>query len=269
MPLQRRPLNSSQQEVLLTLYKFRFCTRDLITKYQRLTSSINTHYRLQILLEQDYIGRNFNGSYRLSGKPASYYLLPKGINFLKLNPELNPVSLNLLYKDRQAGEVFISRCLTIFELYTKFQQLYGGVLEFYAKNELLEYEHFPSSRPDGFISFSDKYERLEDVMLELVMDVTPPFAVRRRLTQYIEHFESGEWEEETKADYPTLLLVCETPGVERRTQKLLSRTLSRLDIDELNCYTTTLKALRSALSARDAVWSNVLDPEEPVSLSGE
>jgi hypothetical protein len=205
----------------------------------------------------------------LAGKPASYYLLPSGINFLKLNPELNPVSLNLLYKDRHAGEVFISRCLTIFELYNKFTRLYGGKLEFYTKNELVEYDRFPSPRPDGFISFSDKYERLEDAMLELVMDVTPMSAVRRRLIQYIEHFESGEWEEETRADYPTLLLVCETPGAERRTQQLLSRSLSRLDIDGLNCYTTTLKALSSALSARDAVWSNVLDPEEPVSLSGE
>ena len=269
MPLQRKPLNSSQQEVLLTLYKFRFCTRDLITKYQGLTSSTNTHYRLQVLLEQEYIGRNFNGSYRLAGKPASYYLLRKGISFLKPNPNLYTDALNLTYKDKDAGEVFIARCLTIFELYNKFIRLYGGMLEFYAKNELIEYDHFPSPRPDGFISFSDKYERLEDVMLELVMDVTPMSAVRRRLTQYFQHFESGEWEEETKANYPTLLLVCETPGVEWRTQKLFSRILSSTDADELDCYTTTLKALSSALSARDAVWSNVLDPEEPVSLSGE
>ena len=77
----RKPLNSYQIRLLQTLYKFRFATTKLISdsqnsKYERVITA-----RLKILLDQDYIGRNYDSSYRIKGKSASYYLRPKGIRY--------------------------------------------------------------------------------------------------------------------------------------------------------------------------------------------
>ena len=77
-PKVRKQLNELQSELLLVLYKFRFGTVELIAQYQD-QSVRYTNVRLKILLEQDYIGRNYDSSYNIKGWKASYYLLPKEI----------------------------------------------------------------------------------------------------------------------------------------------------------------------------------------------
>jgi len=37
-------------------------------------------------------------------------------------------------------------------------------------------------------------------------------------------------------------------------------------IDDLKCFTTTIKAIRSCERASDKIWSGVFEPDEPISL---
>src|ERR1035437_633179 len=91
-PTRRKRLNGMQMDVLLCLYKFRFGTPELISSYQEVAAVRDTNKRLKILMEQEYIGRNYDSSYRIDRKQASYYLLPKGIKLLKgyTEQELDP-----------------------------------------------------------------------------------------------------------------------------------------------------------------------------------
>jgi len=67
----RRKLNDEQIEVLELLYKFRFGSNDLIAQYFGKKNRSFVFKRLSILLEQGLIGKRFDSSYRIKGKPTT------------------------------------------------------------------------------------------------------------------------------------------------------------------------------------------------------
>ncbi len=260
-PKSRKQLNELQSELLLILYKFRFGTVDLIAQYQD-QSLRYTNVRLKILLEQDLVGRNYDSSYNIKGRAASYYLLPKAINLLKTNPELDPKGLHLLYYNRNAKPVFVNHWLRMFRFYLKFDELYGRNLEFYTSSELAEQKHFPRPLPDGYMTFSGKYSNVADCMFELLESSTSLSRLRTRVTRYINHYDTNKWD----GDYPRILLVCDNTGLEQEIKSYTARTLDRKGVIGLDYYTTTLRALLSSDSRNKAIWSDVLDPENLISL---
>ena len=84
MPTYRRPLNEQQRDILALLARFRFGTSSLLSSSLN-TSQRYTHERLRILVEQEYIGKRYDNSYRLAGRSAEYYVLPKGIAVFEEN----------------------------------------------------------------------------------------------------------------------------------------------------------------------------------------
>jgi hypothetical protein len=253
----RTKLNQAQTEILEALYKFRFATIDLISAYQELTSKKYTYTRLKILEDQKYIARHYDGQYKIHGKPALYYITKKGIAYLKTNPDLSVKALNGMYRDSSRNEQFMQRCLDIFKLFIKFNELYGDKLSFYSKAELTELEYFPRPLPDAYITLGTK-----QYMLELI-DMTMSYAVTKRmLDRYQEHLEFGGWDE-LGAEYPTLLVMCENAMLERRVQKLGAKLV---DDAEFEIYTTAVKAF-VASGDGSVVWSNITEPDELISLS--
>jgi len=147
-PISRKQLNELQIEVLQILYKFRFATAELISQYQEQTTR-NSNVRLKNLLEQEYIGRNYDASYRIKQRKASYYLLPKGIRLLNANPELDKKGLHLSYNSRHVSPEFINHWLRIFRIYLKLDSLFGDDLEFFTGAELADQQQFPRPLPDA------------------------------------------------------------------------------------------------------------------------
>lgn len=261
----RNTLNQQQTEILQILYKFRFATVELIAKYQELDSNNYTNRRLKILVDKGYIGRNYDGSYKIHGKQASYYLLLEGIRILKKDPDVNHKALDGMRRDGSVGEVFIQRCLDIFGLYTKFSQLYGEQLSFYSKSELMGNEYFLKPLPDAYITIEDQPENPKQFLLDIIETSTQFAAVRRRLLRYITHYKSGDWGA-TNTDYPVILLICENALLERRLQRLTTKLLSKEDIDELSIQTTTMKAVMGSEGAEDLIWSSVDEPGKLTNL---
>jgi hypothetical protein len=62
------------------------------------------------------------------------------------------------------------------------------------------------------------------------------------------------------------LFVCENANLERRLQECIYKILDNSGIDDLKCFTTTIKAIRSCERASDKIWSGVFEPEELVPL---
>lgn len=257
-PKFRRSLSDRQIYLLKLLYKFRFATIELLASTNSKAASETMRQRLQVLVEQEYIGRIYDSSYRLLNKPARFHLKPKAIQALKDQPGLAWNVLHNAYKDKSAGPVFIEHCLKLFALYRHLQALHGDGLQFYTKSELAAYDHFPEKLPDAFMIVNN-----QPYFLDIVEADTPNFTVRRRLQSYIQHCEDGDW---PQPDYPALLLVCDTPGQERRLQRLSAKLLVTSEVDELAVYTSTYKALMQMEASANAIWSDIEDPDEPLSL---
>lgn len=267
MAKTHRPLNNMQTDILLSLYKFRFATRDLLVRYQGLNSPTYTHYRLRNLLEQKYIGRHFDSSYRLHNKPAIYYLLPDGIRFLKQHAELglNLKALNLLYKDHGAGEEFIYRCLRIFRLFLQLEELYADKLAFYTATEITEYGYFPKQLPHAFMALDHNGDTAE-FMLELFDSSTAPFVVRQRLSRYCKHFKLGTWDKAGTV-YPVLLFVCETPTLERRISKTMLKLIYDGDLtSDIRVYITSTAKVEAMTKENTDIWHLIDEPEANQSL---
>lgn len=240
----RRPLNDKQLHLLKLIYKFRFISIELLSSVLKSEKSV-VRKRLSTLVDQEYIGRNYDSSYRLQNKHASYYLKPKGISILKAE-NLDESVLHSMYKDRTASQKFIGHSLDILQTYVQFQKLYKGRFSIYTRSELGQYDQFLAPRPDLYLN-GDR-----DYILELLDASMPFFAVRKLINRYVAHEESGEWE----GEYPTVLLVGGSAAQETRLLKYLEQIG---DGSDLICLITTAKALGYAKSIKDPIWTSPQD----------
>jgi hypothetical protein len=234
-PKYRRPLNTKQKQILLVLYKFRFGTLEQLHHYQGIKSVTATTVRLKILVEQGYLGRNYNGKYRVQGWPATYYLRLKALNWLKTQPQASPNVIKTIYNnDNRASEAFISHSLAIFSLYLK---LLGSEFKFFSKSELSAYEYFPKQLPDAYLSRREPQEQLiNDIFVSYIAESMAYFVVRKRFKQMIAYYNSDEWEGSDQM--PAWLIVCQSEKLEKRLSKNLSKLVD--EDSEMNLFVTTL-----------------------------
>lgn len=259
----RRPLNKAQLETLRLLYRFRFATTDLIARREGKKNGTFTRSRLAILQEQGYIGRNFDKSYRLQGKFATYYLLPKGMQALKTAGKVDDKIIKALYNDKLASQQFIDHSVAVFGVACDLQALYGDAVQVFTKSDLAEYDYFPQPSPDAYISLKVG-SKTKHFFLDVYQEATPFFVMVRRMKRYIAYADNGGWDV-TESVFPVLLGVCETPSLQKRLQKRAAGLIEAEDSD-IVFRTTTLEALSQATDAQAAVWSGGEDsgPAKPL-----
>jgi DNA-binding HxlR family transcriptional regulator len=98
-PKYRRPLNPEQLAVLDWLYKVRFSSSKQIAKYLLKPNQKTIQNKLQILEERGFIGKHYDKSYKLAGRPAEYFLTPQGARQLPAD-STNEWAIKALYKTK-------------------------------------------------------------------------------------------------------------------------------------------------------------------------
>jgi hypothetical protein len=265
--LKDRKLNKGQLDVLLKLYRYRFGTRELIATSLNKQNSTSIYSRLEILKENGYVASRFEKSYKLSGKPASYYLLPKALRALQQytnRDDITDTAIKNSYKDKYetVTDQFIDHNLAVYAISNKLQALYPNVKQF-TKRELVIYKYFPKQMPDLYLSntISGNTERY---FLDYIEASTPSFVIDRRLRQLIEYYQNGEWQAKGNP-FPPILYVSETGSLEKRLQKQINKELYRSDTD-ISFYSTTKNALLNSSKGNDSIWSNSKDPYDLVTM---
>ena len=264
---------SNQLAVLKLLYRFRFGTTDLLARALELKDGRYIHTRLEALVVQEYIGKNYDSTYKLEGRPATYYLLPKAFAALKKQhkasgKELSDKTLRNAYKDKEASNEFIARKLAVFTFYDKLRATHGSSLKFWTKDQLNfdKYDYFPQPKLDAYLTITPKglRPRSRDFFLEYLDDDTPFFVHVRRLQKYIEYVQADEWEDATSSKLRGVLLVCESTGLLKRVRKKLAQLVDEDETPRF-CY-TTLRALKDSTTEDDEVWQMVGKPLEVFGL---
>ncbi len=253
-----KKLNNKQIKLLKILYKFRFGTSELIALFMD-QSTVYTRTRLNRLLEQGYIAKNYDSTYKLRGIPANHYLLPKAIKLLKDNDELDHKGLHLLYYNKQASTRFIKHWLEIFKIYQKLNELYKKKLEFFTSTEVADQNQFPKPGLDSYLNINDSYYFLD--LLDNSMSYT---LLKRKVNKHIKCYES----EKLEGDYPTILLICSTKAIKTMMTKYLNSVLNKKGIDQLEFLITTKVELLTQKDSKQAIWREVMENEneELVSL---
>jgi biotin operon repressor len=263
-PNYRKRLNSDQLHTLELLYKFRFSSSQQIAQSFGKTSSKSVQKHLSILTDQGFISKRYDSSYKLQGKPAAYYLLPKGARSLtKLrDPSKDePVNIKGLYKDNSVSETFIAHCLGLLSVYLRLSAQYSRMQKFYTKSDL-KYDHyyyFPQPPPDACIRLATNHG-IKRFFLDIFEDTTPYFVMLRRVQRYLAYAEAGDWDV-TDTDLPVILLVCETPSTQKRLRKRIAKELNQ-SYEDLTFATTTLSALIGSDQSSNKVW-RLVDETDP------
>ena len=79
---KRSALKQGQIDILETLYKYRFGSRQLLADSLGIKSGSNLFEKLNVLMKRGFVARRYDKSYKLRSVPAAYYLTPKGLRKL-------------------------------------------------------------------------------------------------------------------------------------------------------------------------------------------
>ncbi len=236
--MNKPPTLTKQQRTILTLiYRFRFTCTKHIQQALGIKHITNVQPRLNLLVQLGFIGRNYDGSLRLAGLPASYYLLSAGIAALKsFDPEVNKSALHNVYKDKSASPRFIRHCLMVGDVNHEFTRVYGEALELFTGSESKEYGYFPEPLPDAYVVINDPARTDDDPLhffVEVCEDSTPIFVYQKRIQQYLKYVEVEAWQDETGTKLPNVLLICESDVLRKKLLKFADKVLENSFQDDL------------------------------------
>jgi hypothetical protein len=265
-PTMHNSLNPKQTRILKLLFKFRYITPSLLLQYKEASSLSSLREALKILEDQQYIAKRYLKTYKLQGKGARYFLATKAIKLMRDEHDMDETVLHAMYKNKTVSEAFVDHHLDIFAAFMRISTKYPKTFNTYTKYELGGLDYFPSPAPDLYLSRIDVQEASSnDYLLDIFTD-TQLFVIKKRFDQYLEHFESGDWEADQKTKYPTILIACPNSRTEEKLQTHISKLLDSAGIDDLSIYTTTSKALVASNSSTD-IWTKISDTEKTFDLN--
>ncbi len=262
----RRPLNSQQLKTLHLLYWYRFCTSKQLARSLDKSSHRAIQNKLQVLEDQGFIGKRYDKSYKLAGRPAEYFITPKGARQLekaKLGTT-NQWATKSLYKNRTVSQDFLAHCIAVTETSQSLRAIYGdsSKLRRLSKSYMAEFSYYPKWTPDLHLEVPAKGETPTRHYFVDVWDGTKPFFVSvRKIRNYVNFKDSEEWQEGEQ--YPVILAICE----DERAQKKLNRQMRRI-LDEqwdegLVFAATTVDKLQQATKPTNKLWLRVHADEQP------
>jgi hypothetical protein len=272
MPLKhRKKLNTDQINILQLLYNFRFASNKQIAQYQQKQNIRSVQNRLKILEDQELIAKHYDKSYKLKGKPAVYYLLPKGARALETNTTREPdepINFRRIYKDKDVSEGFIAHCSNILDVYLGLRSVFPKKesLLFATKSKLNyeKYEYLPKPLPDAYIRIETGGDQ-KQFFLDIFEEAQPYFVLVRRIKRYFKYSAEGDWSD-TGTDFPTILIVCANRSVQKRLRRRLPKELQD-SYEEIMFATTTLSEATSIDKTHAKIWLPIDedgdDPDEP------
>lgn len=260
----RRPLNKQQVRTLHLLYWYRFCTAKQLAHSFKKPSPKAIQNKLQILEEQQLIGKRYGKSYKLAGRPAEYYITPKGARALeKVQPNTtNQWATKSLYKNKTVSDDFLRHTIAVTDTSKHLRTVYGAEFEILTKSYMAQFDSYPTWTPDLHLKIPARGEMPAKHYFVDIWDGTKPFFVSVRKTRnYVNFKESGDWEEDEQ--FPAILAICENIQLQKKLNRQMKRILSDTWDDELIFATTTKQQLYEATKPTDKVWGKVDADDAP------
>lgn len=267
----RRPLNKQQLAVLYRLYWYRFCTSKQLAHSLERSSPKAIQNKLQILEEQGLIGKRYDKSYKLAGRPAEYYITPKGARELeKRKPDnTNQWAVKSLYKNKTVSDDFLKHTVAVTDTAQHTRAIYGDKLWILPKSYMANYSFYPTWTPDLHLKIPARGDIPTKHYFVDIWDGSKPFFVSVRKTRnYVNFKESGDWQD--NEPYPAILAICEDTYAQKKLGRQMKRILDDSWDDELVFATTTRQQFENATKPTDKVWLKMdLDDEAKLmSLKG-
>lgn len=236
----RYKISKSQLLLMLWIMKFRFVSSDVLAEC--LDKDRSTIYeRLSVLVDQGFVTKLYDKTYRFRQRPVIYYLAPAGIRYLK---KAGYERTQLHYKNKDFTDDQIDEQFLLGELARTIKKPYTNKFALYTKYQYGAEEFYIS--PPPYAKLVGGKDTIPDYFLEYFPPFYESWKMRKRMQQHDAY--ANEHDEYT---YPHLLIVCGNPSTEKRAVRLGANLYADFEI-----FTTTKDRL---LSGNKKIW---LRPEE-------
>lgn len=264
--LRKVVINYQQLLILSRIYSYRFVSTAQLQTILNKKQIQQVQQRLNLLLLRGWIGRNFSNIDRLTGRYASYYLLPAGLKVLKQNQDRFKPSINLnekvlhnIYKDNSASKRFIDHSLALGDINIHLDRLFGDKIKYLNKADLVTYDYLLKPLPDAFIIQKHRTKLSKDYFLEYFEESVPFFVHQKRIKQYIEYKEEGDWSLMSSDDVPQNRFVAENENLQRKITKYTQKFIDNYYSLVPPILITNLELLKTSPDA--AVWY-LINPDD-------
>lgn len=246
-PSTRYKISDSQYRILYWLFKYRFLTSDLIAGLAKKDRS-TIYERLAVLVDQGYVVKKYNNTYRIDRRPASYYLAAAGIRYMK---QKGYKRTQIHYKNKDFTEAQIDQYYRYPIFSMAIRANYPGIFRTQSKYELDPEDEI---KPIPWLYFSQpEHKDAPYFYLEYFPARELGWIIRKRINQHTYQADEVDYR------YPYLLLVAGNDNTEKRIVKMTAELLWDSEI-----FTTTEERL---LSGKNKIWQRPIDydeDEEPV-----
>lgn len=247
-PKTRYKVSSSQQQLLLCVLKCRFVSSDLLASV--LGKDRSTIYeRLSVLVDQGYLVKLYDKTYRLRQRPVIYHLAPLGIRYLK---KLGTERTQLHYKNKHFTDEQIDEQLLLARLTRTIRAAYGNAFALYTKYQLSLEDLYLI--PPPYAKLQGMTDAIPDYLIEYFPAFHQSWKIRKRINQHIDYAD-----EHDDYTYPHLLLVAGNASTEKRIARMTQETYTDFEI-----FATTQERI---LTEKPNIWLAPVDfdeDEEPV-----
>jgi hypothetical protein len=252
-------LSNKQLHTLKIIFKFRFVTSSLLAIYRGVNKN-SLNRMLQNLVDQKYIIKQYDNSYRIDRKGARFSLAPTAITWLMKNSDLNHKTLHAMYN--KSEEPFVLQSLAVMETAISLKETYPDIFYVYSASEISRDIDFPKPRPHLYLRrIETGDQKLNEYFVEL-HHTNQPFLIRQRFKELIQHYDDEGWPD---GEYPGLLFILGTARQETSFARFAREVLDAAGIDDLRVLTTTYKALVST-PYNAAIWTNINETKNLITI---
>jgi len=241
-PRTRYKISDNQLLLLLWVMKYRFVSSDVLA--ESLNKNRSTIYeRLSVLVDQGFISKFYDKTYRLRQRPVIYYLAPAGIQYLR---RAGYERTQLHYKNKDFTDTQIDEQFLFGELARAVKKPYGKRFALYTKYQFGADMFYLS--PPSYAKLVGETESTPDYFIEYFPPFHESWKIRKRINQHIEYAaEHGEY------TYPHLLIICGNQSTEKRTAHMVASLYTDFDV-----FITTQDRLQSD---KETIWLKPYDTE--------
>lgn len=247
-------LRKSLTAILILLFRFRFLSRPQIQTLLHHKSKTKVIIWLNELTKQEYIVRFYNPQF--AGKPAYYCLGTKSISYLKTLEvkEIKPELLKRIYKERGLSDGFKEHCMFLAHIYISLiflTEKSKAKLTFWTNTDLHSLAHLINPTPDCYFAIEEEKGTIKRYFLDIFDEYEPYMEYKRRVEQYIEYYESNEWQENSTKQFPEIILVCLNERLKRRTFRFIQKI--QTNETEPIFYLSTWDELKQRRMSKDSL----------------
>lgn len=232
-------ISKKQSEIIELLYRFRFLNRYQIQQLLNHKKISRVNIWLKNLYDRKIVGRNYSKESGGNTTSAIYYLKSLSKNYLADQLKKDEKLIKRIYGEPKRSNKFISHCLQTADFYLELKKTHlAQEIFFYTKIDLLNYSYLPAKHPDAYIAIKNE-EDIKRYFFEIIDEGIPRFAIRAKIKQYLEYFDSNIWQETTKHPFPKILILCPNETIKKYLHSHISKLMEEEDREDPQFYLST------------------------------